>query len=135
MFVNKYDNKNYNKRKKENSNNYEIIEFKSSNTKIQNIKNETNDAPSVNNNKFNWKIIIFEFISIIIIIFVFFYLVSFGGIFVNNQKYINIRVISSLLTGLIIPFIFCLLYSFLRYLGLKKKIKTLYTISKIAQNY
>ena len=123
------------KENKENLNTYKTIEFQSNNTKIQENKKEANITLNVNKNKFNWQIIFFELINIVIIIIVFFYLVSFGGIFVNNQKYIIIRVIFSLVTGLIIPFILCFLYSFLRYFGLKRKIKILYIINKIFQNY
>ena len=123
------------KENKENLNTYKTIEFQSNNTKLQENKKEANITLNVNKNKFNWQIIIFELINIVIIIIVFFYLVSFGGIFVNNQKYIIIRVIFSLVTGLIIPFILCFLYSFLRYFGLKRKIKILYIINKIFQNY
>ena len=123
------------KENKENISTYKTIEFQSNNTKIHENKKEVSITLNVNKNKFNGQIIIFELINIVIIIIVFFYLVSFGGIFVNNQKYIIIRVIFSLVTGLIIPFILCLLYSFLRYFGLKRKIKIVYKVSKIIQNY
>ena len=97
------------------------------------MKNEINSETNNSEVKMNIKLIIFELISFIIIIFVFFYIISFGGIFVGNQKCIVIRVLLSFVTSFIISFILCLIYSLLRYLGLKKQIECIYNVSRIIQ--
>ena len=97
--------------------------------------NETNVEMNISVDKSNKKILIFSIIYLIIIIFLFFYLISFGGIFINSQKYLLIRVLYSLIISFIIPFILCLFYGFLRLLGLTRKIKLIYDLSLIIQNF
>ena len=97
--------------------------------------NETNYEINVKAEKSNKKIIIFSIIGILTIIINFFYLISFGGIFINSQKYLLIRIVYSLIFSFLTPFIFCFIYAFIRYLGLKRGIKFVYNISLIIQNY
>lgn len=80
-------------------------------------------------------ILILIFIGLLLILIIFFYLVAFGGIFINSQKYILIRVIISLVIIFILPFVLCLLYTLIRLLGLKLKKELFYKISLIVQNY
>ena len=83
----------------------------------------------------NKRILIFAFIGIIIIIIVFFYIASFCGIFINDQKFLLLRIIFSLIISLILPFILCLIYASLRRIGLKYQKELVYNISLILQNY
>jgi hypothetical protein len=80
-------------------------------------------------------ILILILIGILLILIIFFYLVAFGGVFINSQKYILIRVIISLVVMFILPFVLCLLYTLVRLLGLKLKKELFYKISLIIQNY
>ena len=96
--------------------------------------NETNFEMNIQAEKSNRKIIVFSTIGILLIIIIFLYFISFGGIFINSQKYLLIRILYSLIISFIIPFIFCIIYSSLRYLGLTKKHKLIYEISLILQN-
>lgn len=82
---------------------------------INNISsiNETNVEMKITSNKSNTKIIIFSIIGLLFIIFNFIYLISFGGIFINSQKFLLIRTLYSLIITFIIPFIFSLCYAFL----------------------
>ena len=80
-------------------------------------------------------ILMLIFIGLLLILIIFFYLVAFGGIFINSQKYILIRVIISLVIIFILPFVLCLLYTLIRLLGLKLKKELFYKISLIIQNY
>ena len=80
-------------------------------------------------------ILILIFIGLLLILIIFFYLVAFGGIFINSQKYILIRVIISLVVMFILPLVLCLLYTLIRLLGLKLKKELFYKISLIIQNY
>ena len=109
--------------------------FKVIDNKTNNNENDANVVLNISENKFNVRIIIFGFIGIILMVFVFLYLVSFGGIFVNNQKYLIVRVVLSLVTSFILPFIMCLLYSAFRYFGLKNQKEILYNLSLLAQNF
>ena len=96
---------------------------------------DENVVLNISEKKFNFRIIIFIIVFIFVTIYVFLHLISFGGIFVNNQKYLIIRVVLSLLTSFIIPFFLCLIYALLRYIGIKKEKRILYNISSIIQNY
>ena len=116
-------------------NKFKRIPYRLTNARINKNENEMKIESNNSEIKINFKLIIFELITFILIIFVFFYIISFGGIFVNNQKYIVIRVVLSFVTSFILSFILCLIYSFLRYFGLKKQIECLFNISKIVQNY
>ena len=109
--------------------------FKVIDNKTNNNENDANVVLNISENKFNVRIIIFGFIGIILMVFVFLYLVSFGGIFVNNQKYLIVRIVLSLVTSFILPFIMCLLYSAFRYFGLKNQKEILYNLSLLAQNF
>ena len=98
-------------------------------------KNEEEVILDISENKFNNRILLFSFVVIIFIIIIFFYLLSFGSIFINNQKYLLLRVLISFIINCILPFILCLIYSILRYFGLRAQIELLYKISLIIQNY
>lgn len=100
-------------------------------------KKEDEEVLAISEIKYNKnkRILIFAFISIIIIIFVFFYVASFSGIFINDQKFLLLRIIFSLIISLILPFILCLIYAFLRSIGLKYQKELVYNISLILQNY
>ena len=97
--------------------------------------NYTNVEMNIPKEKSNKKIIIFSIIGIVFIIFTFFYLTSFGGIFINSQKYLFIRILYSFILSIIIPFILCIIYSSLRYLSLFLRCGLLYKIILIAQNF
>jgi hypothetical protein len=109
--------------------------------KLRNFKridnsNKESVALDIHVNNSNVKgILILIFIGLLLILIIFFYLVAFGGIFINSQKYILIRVIISLLVMFILPFVLCLLYTLIRLLGLKLKKELFYKISLIIQNY
>ena len=107
--------------------------FKRINNTSKNITNIVLDVPE--NIKSNKKIIFFSFIGVIVNIITFFYVISFGGNFINRLKFIIIRIIFSIIISFIIPFILCFIYAFLRYLALKMEIELLYKISLIVQNY
>ena len=97
--------------------------------------NGTNVEMNIKADKSNIKIIIFSIISFLSIVIIFFDLVSCGGIFINSQKYLLIRILYSLLFSFLNPFIFCFIYAFIRYLSLSLRIKFLYNLSLIIQNY
>ena len=100
-----------------------------------NSSNDINIVMDVTENKFNIKILFFSLIGVLVIIIIFFYLVSFSGIFINSQKYLLIRVIYSFILSIVIPLIFCLIYTLFRFFGLKMEFELLYKISLIVQNY
>ena len=88
-----------------------------------------------NDSKFNNKILIFFFIGILVNFIVFLFVVSFCSIFINSQKYLLLRVLFSLITTFILPFIFSLVYAMCRYYSIKFQKEILYKISLIVQNY
>ena len=116
----------------DNKNKQKIFE-KINETKINSI-NDTNVSMEITLEKYYKKIIIFSFISILFMILNFFYLVSFGSIFINNQIYVLIRVLYSLIITFIIPFVLCLIYGLIRYLSLRFQIELLYKINLIILN-
>ena len=105
--------------------------------RINNTKsiNDTSISFEINFYKNYKKIIPFSIIGIFLTFIIFLYVVSFGGIFVNNQIYIIIRVIFSLIITFIAPFLLCMIYTLIKYLGLLKKKELLFKIGLIAQNF
>jgi hypothetical protein len=105
--------------------------------RINNTKsiNDTSVSFEMNFYKNYKKIILFSIIGILLIIIIFLYVVSFGGIFINNHIYIIIRVIFSLIITFIAPFVLCMIYTLIRYLSLLKKKELLFKICLIAQNF
>lgn len=90
--------------------------------------NDTNIEVNNKVQKSYKKIIILIVSGTLIFVLDFFYIVSFGSIFINTQKYL-------LILSFIISFIVSLIYTLLRYLGLKLKKEILYKVSLIIQNY
>ena len=134
MLINKYGIKNFisNENKKKLKS---VRQIRNSSNNLNKCEDEEVLSISEIKSSKNKKILIFAFIGIIIIIIVFFYVVSFGSVFVNNQKFLLLRVLYSLIISLILPFLFSLIYSLLRILGLKYQKEVLYKISLILQNY
>ena len=118
-----------------------LLNDKKNKEKIYRQMNNTlsiNDSNIEVNNKVEKsykKIIILIVSGTLIFVLDFFYIVSFGSIFINTQKYLLIRIIYSLILSFIISFIVSLIYTLLRYLGLKLKKEILYKVSLIIQNY
>ena len=83
--------------------------------------------------KYNLLLFIFAHVSIVIIFLIWLFLVNFGSVFYNSQKYYIIRIILSFFMIMIYPFIFNFINVFLRCYSLKKEKKLLYEISKILQ--
>ena len=118
-----------------------LLNDKKNKEKISGQMNNTlsiNDTNIEVNNKVEKsykKAIILIVLGILIFVLDFFYIVSFGSIFINTQKYLLIRIIYSLILSFIISFVVSLIYALLRYLGLKLQIEILYKVSLIIQNY
>jgi len=96
--------------------------------------NDTNVSFEINLYKNYKKIIIFSIIGILLTFIVFLYVISFGGIFINNHIYIFIRILFSLIITFITPCGLCVIYTLIRYLGLLIKNELVFKIGLIAQN-
>ena len=80
------------------------------------------------------KYICFFIISIVFLLFLWYYLSSFGAVFKNTQVYLIKNVLISLSISIIYPFLINLIPGILRILSLKNKNKEwIYTLSKFLQ--
>ena len=77
------------------------------------------------------KYICFYVISVIFLLFFWYYLSSFGAVYQNTQIYLLENMIISFSVSLVYPFIINIFPAILRNLSLKKSNECLYKISKI----
>ena len=81
--------------------------------------------------KFQVKLKIYIIISIFSMVFFWYYVCAFCGVYQNSQINWIKDIFVSFIIGLIYPCILCLIATILRYIGLKKRIKILIYLCKV----
>ena len=100
-------------------------------TPFENIRNKTNEMKRL----FFIKYICFYIFGLVFLIFLWYYLSSFGAVYTNSQIYPFINTLLSIIISLLYPFFINLIPGFLRIpsLNKNKSSERLYNISKILQ--
>ena len=97
-------------------------------------KKEYLELMEIELNKLRKKLIIYYIMVLILGLLFFYYISAFCAVYSNSQKFWFYGCLESLALDLSTPFLFSLILSTLRYLGLKKHTKCLYVSAGILGN-